>query len=76
MPFKYLVMKDRNKPYTVGWCVIDRGRAYNSSTYCEICNKEKHHIMFDHNTATINSRIEIFLPCMHRWKLLLCNFED
>ena len=53
MPFKYLVMKDRNKPYTVGWCVIDRGRAYNSSTkYCKICKKEKYHIKFNQSTAT------------------------
>ena len=70
-------LKDRNEPYTVSWWVIDRGRAYNPSTKnCEICNKEKYHIMFNPNTATLNSRKEIFAPCMHRWKLLLCNFED
>ena len=70
-------MKDKNEPYTVSWWVIDRGRAYNHSTkYCDICNKEKYHIMFNPNTATLNSRKEIFSPCMHRWKHLLCNFED
>ena len=70
-------LKDQDEPYSVSWWVIDRGRDYNPTTkYCDICNKEKYHIMFNPNTATLNSRREIFSPCMHRWKLLLCNFDD
>ena len=69
-------LKDKKEPYTVSWWVIDRGRDYNPSTKsCDICNKEKYHIMFNPQTATLNSRREIFATCTHRTKLLLCNYE-
>ena len=68
-------LKDRNEPYTVSWWVIERGRDYNPSTKsCNICEKEKFHIMFNPNTATLNSRREIFATCTHRRKRLLCYY--
>ena len=70
-------LKNMNEPYTVSWWVIDRGRAFNPSTKtCDICSKEKFHIMFNPQTATLNSRREVFLTCRHRTKLLLCDYGD
>ena len=69
-------LKDENDNYTVSWRIIDRGRAYNPTTKsCNICDKEKYHIMFNPQTATLNSRREIFATCKHRTKNLLCNYE-
>ena len=70
-------LKDQNEPYTVSWWIIDRGRAYNPTTKsCNICEKEKYHIMFNPKTATLNSRREIFATCTHRRKLLLSNYKE
>ena len=70
-------LRDMNESYTVSWWVIDRGRAFNPSTKtCNICSKEKFHIMFNPQTATLNSRREVFATCRHRTKLLLCNYGD
>ena len=69
-------LKDDNDNYTVSWWIIDRGRAFNPTTKsCNICDKEKYHIMFNPQTATLNSRREIFATCKHRTKHLLCNYE-
>ena len=70
-------LRDMDEPYTVSWWVIDRGRAFNPTTKtCDICSKEKYHIMFNPQTATLNSRREVFATCRHRTKLLLCNYGD
>ena len=63
--------KDRG---TTSWRIIDRGKAFNPSTKsCQVCLKEKYHIMFSSEGATLNSRREIFSTCRHRTKNLLCN---
>ena len=50
-------LKEKDEPYSVSWWVIDRGRAFNPSTKtCNICLKEKYHIMFKPQKATLNSR--------------------
>ena len=68
-------LKDQNEHYTVSWWIIDRGKDYNPSTKsCNICEKEKFHIMFNPKTATLNSRREIFATCAHRRTKLLCYY--
>ena len=66
---------DEEEDYILKWWVIDRGKAFNPiSKSCDLCLKEKFHIMFSKNTATLNTRREIFSTCRHRTKKLLCNF--
>ena len=66
---------DEGEDYTLKWWVIDRGKPFNPiSKSCELCLKEKFHIMFSKESATLNSRREIFSTCRHRTKKLLCNF--
>ena len=67
-------LKSQGDPYTTTWKIIDRGKAYNpSKKECQICLKEKYHIMFSSEGASLNSRREIFSTCRHRTKQLLCN---
>ena len=66
-------LKNQGEPHTVSWWVIDRGKAFNPTTKtCDLCLREKYHIMFNPHTATLNDRREIFATCRHRTKLLLC----
>ena len=68
-------LRDEGEDYTLRWWVIDRGKKFNPiSKSCDLCLKEKFHIMFNKNTATLNSRREIFSTCRHRTQNLLCNF--
>ena len=68
-------LQDEGEDYTLRWWVIDRGKKFNPITKsCDLCLKEKFHIMFNKNTATLNSRREIFSTCRHRTQKLLCNF--
>ena len=67
-------LKRQGDPYTTSWRIIDRGKSFNPSTKsCQVCLKEKYHIMFSSEGATLNSRREIFSTCRHRTKQLLCN---
>ena len=67
-------LKNQGEPYSVSWKIIDRGKAFNPSTRsCQVCLKEKYHIMFNPEGASLNQRREIFATCRHRTKLLLCN---
>jgi hypothetical protein len=67
-------LKRQGEDYTTSWKIIDRGKDFNPSTRsCQLCLKEKYHIMFSSDGATLNSRREIFSTCRHRTKLLLCN---
>ena len=65
-------LKDQNEPYSVSWWIKDRGRVFNPTTKsCDICDREKFHIMFHPETATLNSRSEIYATCTHRRQQLL-----
>ena len=65
--------RDRGKP-TPKAGKSYRGKAFNPSTRsCQLCLKEKYHIMFTPGGASLNDRREIFSTYRHRTKLLLCN---
>ena len=70
-------LKLRGEPYTISWWVIDKGKPFNPSTKkCDLCLKEKFHIMFNPQSATLNQRSEIFSVCRHRLSQLLSNYEE
>ena len=63
-----------NHEVGVKWSVLDRGQVYNTtSKKCNVCLKEKFHILFHPQTATLNKRHELWTPCPHkRFKMLSC----
>ena len=67
-------LKDRGVPYSIAWDIIDRAPPFNPNTRkCRLCLKEKYHIMFSRDMASLNLRSEMFNTCRHRLKDLLVN---
>ena len=63
-------------PFRLDWSVVDRGPPFNPATgQCKLCLKEKYHIMFNPDGATLNQRTEIFSYCFHQRPQLLKNFN-
>ena len=69
-------LKDQDRDFNLSWNVIDRGKAFNPVTRkCNLCVKEKFHIIFQPEGASLNKRSELFSTCRHRKKDLLCNLD-
>ena len=67
-------LKDEQKNFHVDWSIIDRGRKFNpTNRKCNLCLKEKYHIIFQPSGASLNKRSELFSVCRHRWQQLLAN---
>ena len=64
-------LKDRGIQYDLSWRLKDRAATYNPATKsCRLCLKEKWHILYKADGATLNRRSEIFNSCMHKSNLL------
>ena len=60
-------LKDKGRPIRVTWTILARARGFNTSTgVCRLCLVEKFFIMFHRETASLNSRTEIYSSCRHR----------
>ena len=69
-------LKREGVPHSVSWGILARARVFNPITRrCQLCLREKYLIMFKPESATLNSRYELYSTCRHRLKLLLSNFE-
>ena len=69
-------LKEKNHEYDITWKLIDKGTQYQPSTdRCNLCNKEKFHIIYNPETATLNSRNELWGMCRHKRNLLICNYK-
>ena len=66
-------LKDEGTDFNVSWKLKDRATPYNPTTKkCRICLKEKYHILYKADGASLNKKSEIFNSCRHRkTKLLL-----
>ena len=70
-------LKDNGIDFDVSWKLKDRSSAFNPTTKkCGICLKEKLHILYKSEGATLNKRSEIFNTCRHRSKNLLTNVKS
>ena len=57
--------------FELSWRLKDSATPYNAaSKRCRLCLKEKWHILFKADGATLNRRSEIFNSCMHKSNLL------
>ena len=60
-------LKDENKPYQIQWEVVRRAYPYSAvSGKCELCTAEKYEIIYNPQSATLNSRNELFSACRHK----------
>ena len=67
-------LEDEGKQFRINWKIIDRGKKFNpSNRKCNLCLKEKFHIIFQPSGASLNKRSELFSTCRHRWQQLLEN---
>ena len=65
-------LKRKNKNFVITWKILDRGEPFSPiSGKCDLCIKEKFHILFSPESATINSRDEVYSACRHKHSLLL-----
>ena len=67
-------LKDAGKKYERKWRFIDRGKKSNpTSRKCNLCLKEKYHMILQPSGTSLNKRSELFSMCRHKWQQLLEN---
>ena len=67
-------LKEENKNYQLKWEILDRAPTHNPvSRKCRLCLKEIYYIIFRPDSASLNSRNELFNTCRHRTQQLLIN---
>ena len=67
-------LKEDNQNYQIRWEILDRAPAHNPvSRKCRLCLKEIYYIVFRPDSASLNSRNELFNTCRHRTQKLLSN---
>jgi len=67
-------LKRRSKHFEIEWSIKDRAPPFDPvSKKCRLCLKEKYHIIFQPEGATLNQRFALFSTCRHRLSKLLAN---
>ena len=67
-------LKRSDIPYNIQWKIIDRGKQFSPvSNICQLCTKEKYHIIFTPENSLLNNRNELGTFCRHKNRLLLKN---
>ena len=65
-------LKKQNLQFSIDWKILDRGKPFSpDSNTCQLCTKEKFHIILNKDSASLNSREELFNHCRHKEALLL-----
>ena len=69
-------LKAEGKEYSLSWKIIGRAKPFNpTSGLCQLCTKEKYHILYEPHLGTLNSRNEVASGCRHRQSQLLRKFD-
>ena len=69
-------LKESGENYDLTWNLVETAPIFNHTTRnCRLCNREKWHIMFKPEGATLNDRSEFYSTCRHRLKNLLSNVK-
>ena len=62
-----LKLEEEGKQYSTKWEILDRAPTFNPVTKkCRLCLKEIYYIMFRPDSASLNSRNELFNTCRHK----------
>ena len=68
----YWKSKEENSEPKVSWKILEKCHTYNPITdTCQLCIREKYHIIHKSDMATLNKRSEIFSFCRHKSDKLL-----
>ena len=68
-------LKDDNIQFERNWTILAHAKAYNPVTkVCRLCLKEVYHILYKPETASLNSKSEVFGWCKHRKHWALSKF--
>ena len=68
-------LKDDNIQFERHWTILAHAKAYNPVTkVCRLCLKEVYHILYKPETASLNSKSEVFGWCKHRKHWALSKF--
>ena len=69
-------LKKETINYSLSWKIIDRGKPFSPiHGNCQLCTKEKYHIIFSPEISSLNKRNELGSACRHKSKLLLSNLK-
>ena len=67
-------LKDNNIQFDRQWTILAHAKPYNPVTkVCRLCLKEVYFILFQPQTASLNSKSEVFGWCKHRQRWTLSN---
>ena len=67
-------LKDGNIQFNRQWTILAHAKAYNPVTkVCRLCLKEVYYILYKPETASLNSKSEVFGWCKHRQRWTLLN---
>ena len=65
-------LETKNIEPVVTWKLIDRGRTFSPITnVCQLCTREAYYILFHPDSASLNSRSELYSACRHKKSKLL-----
>ena len=65
-------LKNQNKNFTITWKKLENAKPFNPiSKKCRLCLREKFHIMYRRENASLNKRNEVFNTCRYRKQSLL-----
>ena len=65
-------LETKNIEPVVSWKLIDRGRTFSPITnVCQLCTREAYYILFHPDSASLNSRSELYSACRHKKSKLL-----
>ena len=65
-------LREENVDYETNFEIVGRAAPFSPvSGICNLCVSEKYEIIFNPQTASLNSRNELFSACRHRWQALL-----
>ena len=65
-------LKDNNIQFNTKWSILSKANTFNPTTKkCRLCLKEVYYILYKPETASLNSRNEVFGWCKQRkqWAL-------
>ena len=67
-------LKDNKIQFDRKWTILAHAKAYNPVTkVCRLCLKEVYYILYKPETASLNSKSEVFGWCKHRHRWTLSN---
>ena len=65
-------LKSQNIDFDLNWKILDRGTPFSpESKVCNLCTKEKYHILFQSEMSLLNSKSEMYSHCRHIQSRLL-----